>query len=85
MKTPEELEALTREIRAGLAHAHEQNPVWRAVVALLDFQIEAATENVCSPAATDALAHFQRGDLAALREFRAKLQINRDKGMMTGK
>ncbi len=75
MKEPAGLE---KELKPLLAHANDANPVWCAVNRLLEHDIEAAIEGVCSPGEMTA-ANYQRGELAALRQFRARLRALRER------
>lgn len=74
------MSTLEYEIQRGLATADDSNPVWLAVLKLLEAQIEASAEMVSSPALGGDAAHFARGDYAALRGFRRALMANRAAG-----
>ena len=67
------------EIRAGLAHAHDTNPLWRSVMVILEKQIDAATAEVSAPACLSR--DFAGGHLAGLRGLRDVLLRNRAAAM----
>lgn len=76
---PPDTTGIEAELRPLLEHASDANPVWRGMLLLLDHQIEVKLEGVCNP--SDMMANFQRGELAALREFRLRLVALRGKAL----
>lgn len=62
-----------REINAALVASSEENPLWRALLQICDNCKEDEVTGACAPGLTDSAAHFNRGRLAMIVDFKTML------------
>lgn len=76
MPTPQQPTSFIQSIQDDLTHAHDDNPVWRAVNRILEHQIESVSAAIETPELT-AQREFASGGFAHLRGLQRLLLHHR--------